>query len=145
MDTSKLNRSPAAMRPLPRTRSASDAMMPAGGGGGGAAAPSAKPGLSSVPAGRPDALRLPGPSTAACRSRKPASRSGRRQACASQVPGPPPSERGRGRGSSRPRPSPRAHVILLALPPRRRAGRRTLPARLPNSAPGSPWPLRDAG
>lgn len=33
------------MRPLPRTRSASDAMVPAGGG----AAPSAKPGLSSLP------------------------------------------------------------------------------------------------
>lgn len=68
MDTSRLSRSPAAMRPLPWTRSASDAMTPT------------KPGFSSLGERHLACLRLPSPASSAAASSQPlASRSGGRQ------------------------------------------------------------------
>lgn len=74
MDTSRLSRSPAAMRPLPRIRSASDAITPA------------KPGPSSPREGCPACLPLLFPSAAAATS-SPASPSGPGEACTLRVPG----------------------------------------------------------
>lgn len=74
MDTRRLSRSPAAMRPLPRIRSASDAIT------------SAKPGPFSPRQGCPACLPLLFPSSAAATS-SPASRSGPGEACTLGVPG----------------------------------------------------------
>lgn len=74
MDTRRLSRSPAAMRPLPRIRSASDAIIPA------------KPEPSSPGEGCPACLPLLSPSSAAATS-SPASRSGPGEACTLHVPG----------------------------------------------------------
>ncbi|CAO2582251.1 hypothetical protein LEMLEM_LOCUS2242 [Lemmus lemmus] len=93
-------------------------MMPAGGG----AAPSAKPELSSLPAGRRVAPRLPGLSTAACRSRPSHGPARDRSA-----PGGPGQPHGAVSGSAC-WPRPDCHVTSLALPPRRRSERRVLPA-----------------
>lgn len=76
MDTNRLSRSPAAMRPLPRTLSASAAMTPA------------EPGPFTLGKGRPAYLQLPfASSSAAASSQPPALRSGRGEACNLWVPG----------------------------------------------------------